>query len=375
MASVTELGDERRSKRFSSNVETSRSHDLGKPDQKRARFEQDNTPNSDNNKNDEHDDRYKSLSQAAMHAEVLSRLSCGARHLLSKLPMPSFGTLYEDSKVQPLDRAKCPNCGPTKVYVESAGCIDTAKILHRLFNPESPTDTGVCVLNIANGRSPGATLSTSPTMRIESSYDRRLLFKQEIMTITEANFYMESAPLEEQLCYRTSLALTLNPGYYPLSDANCIFSPAVSIYRHNRVTGCALADTSEGETLSTISCISIPAVDPLCFGHHVLRSFRRQKFGDLYYGSPSDRAWMKSKMRSVLRIAAMNGQRRIVLTAFGCGGFANPTLMVARLWRMVLSEAEFNGWFRSITFAGLISGRRSPDSFRLFRMVMHGLVV
>ena len=182
MASVTGQGDEQWSKRSRLNVGQSESHDLAKPGHERARFESTNTSNSKNYKNDEYYDRYKSLSQAASHTEALSRLSRGAQRLLSKLPMPSFGTLYDDSELQPLDRAKCPNCGPTRVYVESIECVETAKILHRLFNPEALTDTGVCVLNIANPQSPGASLSITPRMRINSCYDSRFLSKQEVMT-------------------------------------------------------------------------------------------------------------------------------------------------------------------------------------------------
>lgn len=375
MASVAERFDERGSKRSRSDVEGSDSHDLDIPGQKRARSDQGNTSSSTDNKNDQCDDRYKSLSQATNHAEALSRLSCGAQHLLSKLPMPPFGTLYEDSEVQPLDRAKCPNFRPTTVTTAFYGYIDTVRFLNEVYPSTDPRNNGVCVLSIANSHSPGGVLSTGFTTKWKDPYDRHLLTRQEVMTPREATFYRRFAPLEEQMFYRTSLPLTLNPEYYPLSDTSCIFSPTVAIYRPYQSTGYGLKDASQYKTLTTMSCISIPAVDPLCFGHHSLRYLTRRTPGDPYYGTQSDREWMKSKMRSILRIAATNNQRRIILTPFGCGAFANPVQMVAKMWRTVLMETEFKGWFDCIAFSGLALGDNGTHTYRVFRDVVHGLLV
>ena len=58
-----------------------------------------------------------------------------------------------------------------------------------------------------------------------------------------------------------------------------------------------------------------------------------------------------SLIRTILRIAYNNGQRRLVLGAFGCGAFANPPGHMAQLFKQVFEEPEFQGLFREIHFA------------------------
>ena len=62
---------------------------------------------------------------------------------------------------------------------------------------------------------------------------------------------------------------------------------------------------------------------------------------------------MKSKMRTVLRIAAIHGHNNLCMGAFGVGpSFKNPVTRVAAMWRDILfTEAEFRGQFANIVFA------------------------
>ncbi|GAB1203964.1 hypothetical protein APSETT445_002609 [Aspergillus pseudonomiae] len=66
------------------------------------------------------------------------------------------------------------------------------------------------------------------------------------------------------------------------------------------------------------------------------------------YKHIADRAVTKDKMRVILRIAAYNKHRKLVLGAFGCGAFDNPKEEVANCWAEVLQEPEFQGWWESI---------------------------
>jgi len=75
------------------------------------------------------------------------------------------------------------------------------------------------------------------------------------------------------------------------------------------------------------------------------------------YKHAGDRDVMKEKMRVVLRIAAATGHRRLVLGALGCGAFGNPRVEVARCWRGVFEEQEFQGgWWETVVFAVMEEG-------------------
>jgi uncharacterized protein (TIGR02452 family) len=70
---------------------------------------------------------------------------------------------------------------------------------------------------------------------------------------------------------------------------------------------------------------------------------------------------MREKIKRLLRAAAMKGCRRLVLGAFGCGAFGNPSGEVAELFKRVLmgrdgsgmgkKGGEFVGCFDEVVFA------------------------
>lgn len=61
---------------------------------------------------------------------------------------------------------------------------------------------------------------------------------------------------------------------------------------------------------------------------------------------------METKIRQILRVAGLNGHRRLVLGALGCGVFGNPNREVAEMFLRILKEPEFSGgWWKEITFA------------------------
>ena len=54
----------------------------------------------------------------------------------------------------------------------------------------------------------------------------------------------------------------------------------------------------------------------------------------------------------------MHGKDSLILGAFGCGAYRLPADEVARLFRVVMKEPEFENKFRLITFAILESSAR-----------------
>ena len=57
------------------------------------------------------------------------------------------------------------------------------------------------------------------------------------------------------------------------------------------------------------------------------------------------------RIRSVLNAAVVSGHSNLVLGAFGCGAFGNPTQPVAHIFRRTLESDEFRGAFQTILFA------------------------
>ena len=80
---------------------------------------------------------------------------------------------------------------------------------------------------------------------------------------------------------------------------------------------------------------------------------------------------MLNRIRTILRIAYNNGQRRLVLGAFGCGAFACPPERVASLFKQTLEEQEFQGIFREINFAIIEDNNSHGRNFNAFNAVLN----
>lgn len=168
----------------------------------------------------------------------------------------------------------------------------------------------------------------------------------------------------------SSLSFSLKLRYYPLEEDQAIYSPTVLIIRDSFEQGHNLLDLTNPDELPMVSVISIAALclPPL------------DSSGPLpKYRNPNDRKLMKEKMRIVLRTAAFNGHRRLVLGAFGCGAFQNPREEVADCWGEVFIEPEFGGgWWESICFAvldDLNAGKSGNGNFGVFYRKLHGTII
>ena len=64
------------------------------------------------------------------------------------------------------------------------------------------------------------------------------------------------------------------------------------------------------------------------------------------------------KMRTILRIGLANEHDSLVLSAFGCGAFANSPAHIAKLFHQVIEEDEFIDCYRLIDFA-ILDGYRT----------------
>ena len=80
---------------------------------------------------------------------------------------------------------------------------------------------------------------------------------------------------------------------------------------------------------------------------------------------------VRRRIRAVLFAARLAGCRSVVLGAWGCGVFANPPAVVARLFADVLGSAEWRGQFEAVVFAFL--GRPGSATAAAFRAALSGL--
>lgn len=189
-----------------------------------------------------------------------------------------------------------------------------------------------------------------------------------------------SSAQEEELCRRSTLAVSLYqfslPGgmfgdlarsvgverraeRYPMDNTfGGIYSPDITFFRATRDEGYALDDSP-----FQASVISVASLDfnPR-HGHSTLVN------GII---SDDDRAIIKEKIRTILRIGALYGHDSLVLGALGCGAFRTPPEQMARLFHQVLGEPEFDGRFSRIVFA--IIDTPNSNNFSPFYEEFQGL--
>jgi uncharacterized protein (TIGR02452 family) len=89
------------------------------------------------------------------------------------------------------------------------------------------------------------------------------------------------------------------------------------------------------------------------------------------FGRMADRLGARERIKTLLRVAALEGRKNLVLSALGCGAFKNPPRAVAELFRHVLCEEEFSGRFQGIWFS--ILDRAGSDNYNIFAEVLAGV--
>lgn len=188
---------------------------------------------------------------------------------------------------------------------------------------------------------------------------------------------------EEAICYRSSLALSLNRRHYPLAMGEGLYSPYVLVMRHDLAKGHSLLvpDVSPSD-LPVVSALTIAAIyrpevrvfeikDGSGDGEGSEPRPPREKW---VYARDRDRNITKSKMRLALRMAAFHGHDQLVLGALGCGVFENPPEDVAHCWLEVLREDEFSGnWWREVCFA--VFDPKDDGNYEIFHKLLSGKTV
>ena len=161
-----------------------------------------------------------------------------------------------------------------------------------------------------------------------------------------------SGAQEENLCRRSNLILSLYqfslarvgqyPGLelvnreaqYPMDERfGGVYSGIVTFFRGPESSGSQLEEKPYNIPVISVAALSGPRIGA----------------DGLMY--KEEAAITLDKMRTIFRIGALHGHDSLVLSAMGCGAFANPPAHIARLFHQVIEEPEFKNRFRLVDFA------------------------
>ena len=177
-----------------------------------------------------------------------------------------------------------------------------------------------------------------------------------------------SGAQEESLCRASTLSLTLYQYYnktwakkadvplrpvsaYPMDiHFGGIYSPGVTVFRDNQDTGFALREEPYQTAIISMAALNFKA------GHKTNNLEYRADDGS--FTSEGEQI-MFDKIRTIYRIALLNGHNSLVLGAFGCGVFQLKPELVAKYFKQILDEDEFRGKFHTIVFA-MLEGKATP---------------
>ena len=168
-----------------------------------------------------------------------------------------------------------------------------------------------------------------------------------------------SGAQEENLCRRSNLIISLyqfsvnrvrqypqlglvpHENQYPMDARNGgIYSGIVTFFRGPEPEGSQLIDKPYNIPVISVAALCYPRIGP-----------------DGMMAAKETEITLE-KMRTIFRIGMANSHDSLVLSAFGCGAFANPPAHIAKLFHQVMEEEEFKNKFKLIDYA-ILDGYRT----------------
>ena len=143
------------------------------------------------------------------------------------------------------------------------------------------------------------------------------------------------------------------PSGYPIDVRyGGIYSP-VTVFRGNAFSGFALSEEPFQTAIITTGALNFNPNQNIAPSNNL--EYRSQDGGF----TPEGEEVMSDKIRTIYRIALLNGHDSLVLGAFGCKTFRLRPELVSALFKKMLEEKEFKGKFHTIAFA-LFEGSAGP---------------
>lgn len=210
----------------------------------------------------------------------------------------------------------------TEVYVENKDCVVAAKnLIDAGYNP--------AMLNLADLYTPGGLVEYGSGAQEENLCRRSNLI---------LSLYQFSRSRVSQY---PDLGLVSHTDQYPMDERHGgVYSGIVTFFRSSESEGSLLLDEPYNIPVISVAALSGPRIgaDGLML--------------------PEETEITLDKMRTIFRIGIMQGHDSLVLSAMGCGAFANPPAHIAKLFHQVIEEDEFKDKFSLIDFA-ILDGYRT----------------
>ncbi len=217
----------------------------------------------------------------------------------------------------------------TEVRVENDDCVVVAKrLIDEGYNP--------AMLNLADLYTPGGLVEYGSGAQEENLCRRSNLI---------LSLYQFS---QARIRQYPDLGLLQHADQYPMDERNGgVYSGIVTFFRGQESEGSLLEETPYNIPVISVAALSGPRI------------------GSDGMMLPQETEITLEKMRTIFRIGMANFHDSLVLSAMGCGAFANPPAHIAKLFHQVIEEDEFKNAFRLIDFAildGYRTGlRHNPD--------------
>ncbi len=210
----------------------------------------------------------------------------------------------------------------TSVRVENKDCVMAAKdLIDAGYNP--------AMLNLADLYTPGGLVEYGSGAQEENLCRRSSLI---------LSLYQFSAARVRQY---PDLGLVCHQDQYPMDERfGGIYSGIVTFFRSTEQMGSMLEEEPVNIPVISVAALSGPRIGP----------------DGLML--PEETEITLDKMRTIFRIGLMQGHDSLVLSAMGCGAFANPPAHIAKLFHHVILEDEFRDKYRMIDFA-ILDGYRT----------------
>lgn len=215
----------------------------------------------------------------------------------------------------------------TVIEVWEKDCLDAARQV------QEETGEKTAVLNLANRQNPGGGVYTGSGAQEESLFLR-------------SNYY---EALYSFASYANDYGLFKTREQYPM-DPNFggVWSGGITVFRGKELEGYPLLDDPWETNFIAVAALNHPSIYTNGNGEDRLTETMVKA--------------TRNKIRTILNIAADHQVENLILGAFGCGAFHNPTKHMAELFREVLNEPCYLGRFEKVVFA--ITGDRNYSTFR-----------
>lgn len=203
---------------------------------------------------------------------------------------------------------------PTKFSVIDADCLEVANLLRKMG--KKPV-----VLNMANAQTPGGGVLGGAGAQEENLFRR-------------SNMHLS---LYQYAHFAYQYDIPQNATFeYPLAASGGIYSAGITVFRSSEATGYRLLDEPYILDFIAVAAINNP---PLV------------KIENKYYLHKSCIEDAKTRLRTILKIAIAQNHTTLVLSAIGCGAFANPPAHITALFQEIFEETEFKNVFEMVVFA------------------------